>query len=58
LDPRARQLRAALRRASSILLHAEADLEEASRVVATAFLRTDTEEWIVATSKRSAALGR
>jgi hypothetical protein len=45
-----------LRRATTRILRAEADLEEAGVVLADAFLRTDPAEWIVLRDKRAAAL--
>jgi hypothetical protein len=56
LNPRAAQLRAATRRATTLILRAEADLEEAGVVLADSFLRTDPQEWIVLRDKRPAAL--
>ena len=56
LNPRAAQLRAAIRGATTLILLAEADPEEASVVLADAFLRTDPQEWIVLRNKRAAAL--
>ena len=46
LNPRGAQMRAATRRATTLILRAEADLEEAGVVLADAFLRTDPQEWI------------
>ena len=43
-------------RATTLILRAEADLEEAGAVLADAFLRTDPQEWIVLREKRAAAL--
>jgi hypothetical protein len=45
-----------LRRATTLILRAEADLEEAGVVLADAFLRTDPQEWIVLRDKRAAGL--
>jgi hypothetical protein len=50
------QLRAATRRATTLILPAEADLEEAGVVLADAFMRTDPQKWIVLRNKRAAAL--
>jgi hypothetical protein len=44
------------RRATTLILRAAADLEEAGVVLADAFLRTDPAEWIRARDKRAPAL--
>jgi len=58
LAPRHSQLRRAARRAGFLVAEAEATLEAASNVIASAYLRLDPEEWIRATEKRRAALGQ
>jgi hypothetical protein len=57
LDPRRTQLRRAAKHAATLIEQAEADLEEASGVIANGYLRLDREEWIRAVEKRRAALG-
>jgi hypothetical protein len=49
-------MRAAVRRATTLILRAEDELEEAGSVIANGFLRLDHDEWIRVTEKRSAAL--
>ena len=58
LDPTRRQMRAAVRRATDLILRAEAELQEAGSVIANGYLRLDREEWIRVVEKRNAALGR
>ena len=58
LDPTRRQMRAAVYRATTLILRAEAELTEAGAVVANGYLRLDREEWIRVVEKRRAALGR
>jgi hypothetical protein len=58
LDPTRRQMRAAFRRATELVLRAEDELAEAGSVIANGYLRLDREEWIRVVEKRSAALGR
>ena len=56
LDPTRAQMRAATRRATTLILRAEGALEEAGAVIGNGYLRLDPEEWIRAVEKRSAAL--
>jgi hypothetical protein len=49
-------MRAAVRRASTLILRAEDELREAGAVIANAYLRLDHEEWIRVLEKRRAAL--
>ena len=56
LDPTRRQMRAAVRRATALILRAEDELAEAGSVIANGYLRLDREEWIRVTEKRPAAL--
>ena len=58
LDPTRAQMRAAVRRATTLILRAEDELTEAGSVIANGYLRLDREEWIRVVEKRSAALGR
>jgi hypothetical protein len=58
LDPTRAQMRAATRRAATLILSAEDELTEAGSVIANGYLRLDREEWIRVVEKRSAALGR
>jgi hypothetical protein len=51
-----RQMRAAVRRATELILRAEAELQEAGSVITNGYLRLDREEWIRVVEKRSAAL--
>ena len=51
-------MRAAVRRATDLILRAEAELQEAGSVIANGYLRLDREEWIRVVEKRNAALGR
>ena len=57
LDPRRRQMRAAVRRASTLIVRAHDDLEEAASLIANGYLRLDPQEWIRVVEKRQAALG-
>ncbi len=56
LDPTRAQMRAATRRATTLILRAEDELAEAGSVIANGYLRLDREEWIRVVEKRSAAL--
>jgi hypothetical protein len=56
LDPTRAQMRAATRRAATLILRAEDELAEAGSVIANGYLRSDREEWIRVVEKRSAAL--
>jgi hypothetical protein len=56
LDPTRAQMRAATRRAATLIFRAEAELAEAGSVIANGYLRLDREEWIRVVEKRSAAL--
>jgi hypothetical protein len=56
LDPTRRQMRAAVRRAVTLILRAEDELQEAGAVIANGYLRLDREEWVRVVEKRSAAL--
>jgi hypothetical protein len=56
LDPTRRQMRAAVRRASVLILRAEDELAEAGAAIANGYLRLDHEEWIRVVEKRRAAL--
>ena len=56
LDPTRRQMRAAVHRVTTLILRAEAELQEAGSVIANGYLRLDREEWIRVVEKRSAAL--
>jgi hypothetical protein len=58
LDPTRRQMRAAVRRAATLILRAEDELVEAGAVIANGYLRLDRAEWIRVVEKRRAALGR
>ena len=49
-------MRAAVRRAAALILHAEDELTEAGAVIANGYLRLDHAEWILVVEKRSAAL--
>ena len=49
-------MRAATRRAATLILRAEAELQEASAVIANGYLRLDRDEWVRVVEKRSAAL--
>jgi hypothetical protein len=57
LDPRRSQIRRAANRAAHLIEQAEANLEEASGVIANGYLRLDPQEWVRAVEKRRAALG-
>jgi hypothetical protein len=50
-------MRAAVRRASTLILRAEDELAEASAAIANGYLRLDHDEWIRVVEKRRAALG-
>jgi hypothetical protein len=56
LDPTRAQMRAATRRAATLVLRAEDELVEAGAVIANGYLRLDHQEWIRVVEKRSAAL--
>ena len=56
LDPTRAQMRAATRRATTLILRAEDELAEAGSVIANGYLWLDREEWIRVVEKRSAAL--
>jgi hypothetical protein len=56
LDPTRAQMRAATRRATTLILRAEDELQEAGSVIANAYLRLDREEWIRVVERRRAAL--
>ena len=58
LDPPRAQMRAATRRATTLILRAEDELQEAGAVIANGYLRLDHQEWIRVVEKRQAALGR
>jgi len=49
-------MRAAVRRATTLILRAEDELVEVGSVIANGYLRLDREEWIRVVEKRSAAL--
>ena len=56
LDPTRAQMRAAVRRAATLILRAEDELREAGAVIANGYLRLDRDEWVRVVEKRSAAL--
>jgi hypothetical protein len=56
LDPTRVQMRAATRRAATLILRAEDELTEAGAVIANGYLRLDRQEWIRVVEKRRAAL--
>ena len=56
LDPTRAQMRAATRRATTLILRAEDELQEAGAVIANGYLRLDRDEWVRVVEKRSAAL--
>ncbi len=58
LDPTRRQIRAAVRRATALILRAEDELAEAGDVIANGYLQLDHDEWIRVVEKRRAALRR
>jgi hypothetical protein len=49
-------MRAAVHRATALILRAEGELTEAGSVIANGYLRLDQEEWIRVVEKRRAAL--
>jgi hypothetical protein len=57
LDPTRKQMQAATRRAATLILRAEDELEEAGAVIANGYLRLDREKWTPVMERR-AALGR
>jgi hypothetical protein len=56
LDPTRHQVRAAVRRATTLILRAEDEIVEVGSVIANGYLRLDREEWIRVVEKRSVAL--
>ena len=58
LGPTRAQMRAATRRATTLILRAEDELAEAAAVIANGYLRLDHAERIRVAEKRRAALGR
>jgi hypothetical protein len=56
LDPTRRQMRAAVRRAATLILRAEDELQEAGALISNGYLRLDRDEWVRVVEKRSAAL--
>jgi hypothetical protein len=56
LDPMRAQMRVATRRATTLILRAEAELQEAGSVIANGYLRLDRDEWVRVVEKRRAAL--
>jgi hypothetical protein len=56
LDPTHRQMRAAVYRATTPILRAEDELQEAGSVIANGYLQLDRDEWVRVVEKRRAAL--